>query len=78
MLLLQSAVCRSAEANSPGPFVLACQSVRYVIWRRFRKLINAFGMVVEDIKAFAMPILSSLTVGEKLTQQAGNGWIPSA
>lgn len=44
------------------------------------KLIGALGKVVEEIKAFAMPMLYSLTRAEKLTQQwrAGNGWIRSA
>jgi hypothetical protein len=36
-----------------------------------------FGKVVEEIKAFAMPVLSSLARGEKLKRQwkAGKGWI---
>jgi len=43
------------------------------------KLIDAFGKIVEEIKAFAMPMLSSLTSGEKLTRhwKAGKGWLVS-
>ena len=43
-------------------------------------LVDAFDKVVEEIKAFAMPLLSSLTRDQKLSEQskAGNGWTLSA
>ncbi|HEU4602952.1 MAG TPA: nucleotidyl transferase AbiEii/AbiGii toxin family protein [Steroidobacteraceae bacterium] len=56
-----------------------------VQWNAFVKkigegeLVDAFGNVVEEIKAFAMPALYSLSRGELLTREwrAGKGWIPS-
>src|SRR5690606_21610232 len=52
-------------------------------WNAFVKkigegeLVDAFGRIVEEIRASAMPPLSSLSRGEKLVQQwkAGSGWI---
>ena len=40
------------------------------------ELIDQFGMIIEDIKTFAMPAFRSLASGEKVAQQwkAGNGW----
>jgi len=44
------------------------------------KLVDAFGNVIEGIRAFAMPALSSLSRGELLTIKwcAGEGWIHPA
>jgi predicted nucleotidyltransferase component of viral defense system len=55
-----------------------------VQWNAFMKkigenqLIDAFGNIVEEIRAFAMPALSSLARGEMVAQRwrAGKGWIP--
>lgn len=43
------------------------------------KLVDALGNVVNEIKAFAMPVLRSLARGDTLRRQwrAGRGWIPS-
>jgi hypothetical protein len=43
------------------------------------ELIDGFGMIIEDIKTFAMPAFRSLASGEKIAQQwkAGNGWVIS-
>jgi hypothetical protein len=54
-------------------------------WNAFVKnigeaeLTDAFGKVIEDIKIFAMPLLRSLALGEKLTRQwkAKIGWVHS-
>lgn len=66
------------EALTPG-FV----EQHRVQWNAFVKkigednLVDVFGKVVDEISAFAMPILSSLAQGEKLTSQwkAGKGWV---
>jgi predicted nucleotidyltransferase component of viral defense system len=54
-------------------------------WNAFVKnigegeLTDAFGKVIEDIKIFAMPLLRSLALGERLTRQwkAKIGWVYS-
>jgi hypothetical protein len=41
------------------------------------ELTDAFSKVIEDLKIFAMPMLSSIARGEKLSQRwnAKNGWL---
>ena len=41
------------------------------------ELIDAFGRIVDDVRAFAMPALHSLAGGERLTKhwKAGRGWV---
>jgi hypothetical protein len=43
------------------------------------RLADTLGIVIEDLKNFAIPALRSLASGEKLTQQwkAGSGWVAS-
>ena len=44
-----------------------------------KQLIDAFGTVVADLEAFALPALRALARGERITQQwkAGSGWLVS-
>jgi hypothetical protein len=53
-------------------------------WNAFVKkvgenhLTDAFGKVVDDLKMFAVPVLRSLSAGEKFTERwkTGTGWVP--
>jgi predicted nucleotidyltransferase component of viral defense system len=85
-----SATFKNRETAVPAEeieaFTASFTDQHRVQWNAFVKkigegaLVDAFGNVVEEIKAFAMPAFSSLARSEALTRKwrAGEGWVPSA